>query len=505
MISRHLSALFLASLLAVACSDEGSSSQAAGGSAGDGSVAGSSGQAGAAGQGGAGAAGAAGSSGSSGQAPDGFAFTPSEGLAKLIAEVARLRAGQPADLDGDDVAESRRTEAADGSVTIEVDPDGDGVLDFFLQSDHASKKVSMLVDADSDGQPEIEITQDTSDNTETVVRSVDTDADGQVNRRQTWVTHRSKPAEQLLTEEVDTDGDGDVDETTTHTLAKAKNAGGCDGIDGFPDDESSSVELFPGSIGLSLGSSGGKCGSSDAGSIAAAIDCAVSRGGLCLANTNTQMSKALLAAVAGDSRTPITVACGNVCKGTIATTEGWSRWWPYGSRMNINPEQWNKLDAGGQCNIMLHELLHWAGADGDADHNDASGAGDDEVYSCGRYCGGCSDAGHGAPHNSAVDCARCADTPARKKQCGVQKKYVELPCAGELAGICHQGLACIAADCETCGGYEIKDCDGNTIGGEATCCASCPGSCNASNDKPCNGSKAEEDTCSGGTPPFCQK
>jgi hypothetical protein len=63
--------------------------------------------------------------------------------------------------------------------------------------------------------------------------------------------------------------------------------------------------------------------------------------------------------------------------------------------------QWGKLDADGKCNTMLHELLHWAGDQGSSDHNDPNGRGDDDVYSCGRYCGNCSDALQGSPPLSA--------------------------------------------------------------------------------------------------------
>ncbi len=530
MISHRLSALWLASLLTVACGSEGGAPAATAGSAGGSqSPAGASGSSGHGGDAGTPAAGASGQAGSgqgpaggpggSGQGPAGAGgqgpagasgqagaaseFVPSEALQRLIDEMAKLKAGQPADLDGDGKVETTRTVASDGSVTMTVDQDGDGNAEFVLQTDGASL-ISQVVDADSDGQIELEITSESSPDLEVIIRSEDTDLDGQVNRRLTWETKSATRDEQTLTEQVDLDGDGDVDQTTTETLAKSRNTGDCWGGGGFPSG-STGQPVFNDMIRVVSGSSSGQCSGADASSIAAAVDCAMSRGTLCLANTNTNQYNSLMAAGMGETKRALDIACGNSCAGGIANTESWSRWAIYGSRMNINPSEWHKLDAAGQCNIMLHELLHWAGDQGAADHDKKEGPGNDEVYSCGRYCGGCSDAGHGSPGNSAVDCALCADTPERKKQCGVKKQFKERPCNGDLAGVCHSGLACIAGNCTTCGAYKVETCDGKQVSDEASCCAVCPDGCNKSNDVACNGSHMDEDSCQPSTPPFCKK
>ncbi len=345
-----------------------------------------------------------------------------------------------------------------------------------------------------------------TENAQTRVIVDDLDEDGYADRRITWTVHRDTADKVQFTEESAATGGGWVLLRTEEQL-KTRHAGGsCEGMDNFPD-EGEDVSLIPdGSDNVTMvtGSpTNGNCNFADAQAIRDAVECALDRGMKCLADTNSANNNAMKKALAGKSVMPLRIGCGNVCAGAIASTRSYDRPWFTDSKMNVNMDEFSKLDADGQCSIMLHELMHWAGNGGDGDHNDAGGDGGDDVYSCGRYCGGCSNAGHGAPGNSAIDCARCADTKARKLQCGAKIEHEEADCGGELGGVCHAGLGCIAGDCQTCGGPVTRDCDGNVVEAEATCCVECPSNCNASNDVPCGAGGSSSDTCQPSTPPHC--
>jgi hypothetical protein len=431
-------------------------------------------------------------------------FQPSPELNSLLERFSRLRRGEPVDLDGDGRAESSLTMNSDGTRAFSSDQDGEGTPEFVLTV--RPDGTSLLLDKNRDGMSDEETTVTSSDTTQRRVSQVDEDLDGRPDHRYTWVVERATLARQQYTAEEDLSESGTYTPVSSLTLMTTKDQSGddCEGSDGFPSD-GDEVQPFPGSPTVITGSSPGACSGADASSIAQAVDCALTKGALCLANTNTRQYNSLMAAAFGQGTMPLDIGCGNSCAGKLAATRGWSAPWFTNSTLNINPTEWNKLDSAGKCNIMLHELLHWAGDQGSADHNSRSGKGDDEVYSCGRYCGGCSNAGHGSPSNSAIDCAKCADTPERKAKCGAKSEFKTGSCNGELAGLCHAGLACVSANCETCGQIEKKSCDDKPLDTEITCCATCPSNCNRSNDQPCNGAPQLMDTCNGQTPPFCKR
>ncbi|MDB4988578.1 MAG: hypothetical protein JWN04_3756 [Myxococcaceae bacterium] len=440
-----------------------------------------------------------------GGAPDAFGFEPSAELTKLLTQFALLRAGQPADLDGDGRPETELVKNGDGTSTFSSDQDGEGTPEFQLTVDPKGSS-SMLVDTNRDGMTDEAVHVTVTDTTHTRVAQVDDNLNGKPDHRYTWTTNKATIALQAYAEETDLNetgsfsGPGVVNLTTTKDQAGS----GCEGSDGFPSG-GDGYQPFPSSPTIKSGSSPGSCSAADTSSIAQAVDCALGKGALCLASTNTREYNSLMAAALGTGTMPLDIGCGNACAGVIAATRGWGSPWFTNSTMNINAGEWNKLDSAGKCNIMLHEMLHWAGDQGSSDHNSESGAGDDAVYSCGRYCGGCSHAGHGSSNNSATDCAKCSDSPGRKEKCGVKSDFKTGPCNGELAGLCHSGLACISANCETCGQLEKKTCDDQPLETQATCCATCPSDCNKSNDLPCKGSPQSMDTCTDQTPPYCPK
>ncbi len=445
--------------------------------------------------------GGTGGTGGAGGAPDGGGAGGSV-PGSFAAELEKLEKGEPADLDGDGYAEAILQKNDDGSSTYESDRDGDGVPEYVLTDDGKGHTIAW-VDADGDGFAEQLIEEVTTETKQRQVTTVDQDRNGFMDHRYTWEVDRDTLDVATYTEEEDADETGEFTIVETKTVPSTRNAGsgGCDGMDNFPSG-GDAVEL-PGGTTLRTGPSPGACDGGDADQVREAYECAVERGRGCLSQTNTKEFQNLATALAGKRVRPLQIGCGNACGGVVASTKSWNRPWFLDSKLNINVDEFSKLDDDGRCNIMLHELLHWAGNNGSADHNEGEGAGDDDVYSCGRYCGGCSHAGHGSPNNSAIDCARCADTAERKAECGVKIEYAEASCGGSLRGICHAGLGCVAGDCQECGGIFKSYCDGTVFETAATCCNKCPQGCDGSNDMPCSGKPDESDGCTDQSPPFC--
>ena len=136
----------------------------------------------------------------------------------------------------------------------------------------------------------------------------------------------------------------------------------------------------------------------------------------------------------GRLETPLDIGCGGGCSGVIATTKGWGSPWFSDSQMNINQRSGTSSMPTVSATSCCTRCCTGRGDDGSADHNDSSGAGNDTVYSCGRYCGRCSHAGHGSQNNSSVDCAGCADTKARKnsvaRRPSTRLRIVVIQCPG---------------------------------------------------------------------------
>ena len=155
------------------------------------------------------------------------------------------------------------------------------------------------------------------------------------------------------------------------------------------------------------------------------------------------------------------------------------------------------------CNIFLHELMHHM--DRIKPHKDHDTYGIDDIYSCGRYCGGCAQNLMGATGDPHADCLRCAGTLEERLTCGFKENIFENNCDGALEdlGICHAGLACIAGPCEKCKTLLTQTCDYEILNEipytheqrDFRCCAQCPESCNSSNDFPCEASYLTENTC----------
>ena len=194
--------------------------------------------------------------------------------------------------------------------------------------------------------------------------------------------------------------------------------------------------------------------------------------------------------------------------------------------ISINPKTFEKYNDTDLMSTILHEYLHLLGFDNyaaktDRERHDKEA--DDTTYSCGRYCGGCSNAGAGASGNLNTECTRCADSREKAETCNPSQDMKEkiatgdCPTAafGQQTWLCGSGLACLgsAKACKSCTYTTVEDCNGNLKQkfGRFLCCNSCPDSCSSPNDYPClDGTHTLHDTCgqsSGSAPPplFCQK
>jgi hypothetical protein len=196
---------------------------------------------------------------------------------------------------------------------------------------------------------------------------------------------------------------------------------------------------------------------------------------------------------------------GSNCCGKIANTQ--AQLTPIvklllSSRLNINPAEWDALDRDGQCSVMLHELMHWAGDTAGPAHDTL---GTDVVYSCGRYCGRCSHAGKGAPATSAVDCARCAaDDALRRHECGYQYELVDASCGSmyceDMGGISVPATSCATPIPFDCNGEIFPG--GSDDGGTGWCATACP--IGAVAQDPCSNYDSQlVDACQN-PPPWCK-
>lgn len=147
----------------------------------------------------------------------------------------------------------------------------------------------------------------------------------------------------------------------------------------------------------------------------------------CLGFTNQAIRDKLEAAI---KTRRLRIGCGYCGQGAQSTIQA--------SSMNLNPNQLDESMKGGVAResmkeMVLHELLHWAGekhsfdAIGSQPGRSNEGSGVDRVYACGRTCGGCIAVRRAGCYDNQTnigdtqfDCSRCAetDTLARWVYCG---------------------------------------------------------------------------------------
>jgi cysteine-rich repeat protein len=413
---------------------------------------------------------------------------------RLVAEAGKAAQGLPADYDGDGVPDYVTT-ITGGTVQSESDADGDGNPEFISTRDAAGNG-AVRIDSDSDGRPEVETTTTVGPPPVRVVLR-DTDLDGFVDRRETDTFDLAAGTVRVV-EESDPEGDGTYVTIADDVVPIGQNSGApCDPNAGLPGVfDRGSPRLRLNGIVIPVDGGGGRCSRSQGERIAKALDCAFTQGHDCLANTNAGLAKELFDGLVRNDN--LMIACGNHCAGSDANTLTGVLW--LGATMNVNPDILDgasPVNDADLCTVILHELLHWRGEGlGDQAKHDQ---GIDRTYSCGRYCGGCTSRGPGAPGPN-VDCARCAGTESEKGRCGLKVKEEEIPCpAYEL---CHAGLAGNRA-CETCRGLQQQFCDDSNSSAAPllSCCLLCPAEF-PHNDLVCTGDGSKMGTCAT-KPPEC--
>lgn len=424
-------------------------------------------------------------------------YTGTAAFVRLADQLARAESGGSVDFDGDGFAEYKVTKNPDGSSRVEADLDQDAKAEY-VRDAAANGDWTATLDENANGKADRKETYRVGPPATYVVWR-DRNGGGVLDERTTFTFDSAAETFRRLVE-VDARADGNF--TTQSDTTEPRTRDACSGPS-TPTHPCGSLGLgcsFPssGSFALlratpisvaeakGLADLDGKCSADHATQIAQAVDCATTDGQRCLDSTNVRMALGLRDALAGVGVTNLKIACGNKCTNSVAQTKYQAPSGPYGwkhfdSKMNINGAEWDNLDASGRCNLMLHELLHWAGFLGSPTHDD----GDDEVYSCGRYCGKCSAALRGGdrPQGRSADCATCSSSPRRKAVCGSLKKWMSGPCSMSYAPgwgsnpvteMCESG----SAPCANCQWLQLLSCDGtgaSLIGPQPlVCCEACP-------------------------------
>jgi len=307
----------------------------------------------------------------------------------------------------------------------------------------------------------------------------DTKFDGGMDLRQTEMINGATQSF-FATRERFLDGGWRVVWTRSGRTQEDQSPADCDGLSGFPDNvEGSSINpLGPGQGNVQIVKNGqpGACSDGDALKLARAVRNAVADI-QCLKDLNPGFALQLEEALAEHQ---LKIACGNRCAGTNATTDTGGSWigmitdrpWSY-YRSNVNPGRTLSDDRVAE-QIMLHELMHFAGIKHAGD--ESGNGGTDEIYSCGRHCAKCGSYGLGgssADADLAKDCAACADA-ANKNKCGRETADVQT-CEPNYT-VCHGAIG-VNRLCDDCLQSEPRYCDHSSIPGAlrtAFCCLRCP-------------------------------
>ncbi|MCL2777551.1 MAG: hypothetical protein FWD73_06070 [Polyangiaceae bacterium] len=456
--------------------------------------------------------GGGGSGGGGGSSTTSSSYEPSPEMKALLDKVEQARKGVAVDFNGDGVAEFQRTVADDGTVTVEVtDPDENLI---YISTTHPNGDTELAYDSNGDGYADIEIHGTYEANRE--VRLEDRDGDHYPEWR-TTLDFDVAAGQVHGTVEYDENGSGEYAVVETFTEPMVQSVGEPpipSPLDPCLNDvrpASGYPMLGPGGAQISTSfdplNSDGNCTADQAAKLANALDCAFNRAATCLYDVNRRLSenvmKFLVKGEAFDISCGIPAGCSDIaftypCAPNRKCIAPDTR-----QRINFNPDFIASDGDIELCDDVLHEVLHLAGERAGPNHDD----GVDAVYSCARYCAGCSHSGKGAPENSSVDCDRCADNVDRKKACGYKEELKDGDCDSSTPpGVCHSGLACISGPCLACESIVTKSCDGSDLGeSKFGCCLACPVDCDQAIDFYCARQPAPylANTCSN-PPPFCR-
>ncbi len=421
-----------------------------------------------------------------GNTPPTLAPIPTElqGFADGLAAMAN---GADADLDGDGLPDVRTVVAADGTRTVSFISalgyyGGPALLTITYAANGGD--VTVTGDLNEDEQADFAGSSTISGDMLTEQQSWDFDADGTLDLRVTAVyqpiTDRNSATITVTTEEAT--GEPPVFATTSSYTGSIRTEAGdpCSGLITYPSGDGSSVSpMGRPNMRVMTNGEAGACSSQDADRIIKAINKVAKDFLNCLKSANQPMYSDIVTAM---SERNLQISCGNNCNlpnGTysMANTEMPGHWHQIfdDPRMSLNMSKLGSDDC--LASILLHEMAHWSGT---PHEGDASGqGGKDNVYACGRYCGGCITAscGNGAG-DAAYDCAKCSRTKALKYACGYREKWLEVEHGPDTKLCQDQNILTQYNDCTSAVSPFDVSCDGAKLFqyGSYPCCVSCGGS-----------------------------
>ncbi len=264
-------------------------------------------------------------------------------------------------------------------------------------------------------------------------------------------------------------------------------SGSCDGYAGFPDATASGVTLTPvpgTQINIVTGdpyTQDGTCSAYGAAVLVADFQEAIYLSSFCYILINPDLGDQLATAL---QTQPLQVGCGNSCSGVAASTDlAWGKYSAYRhnkvpQRMNLNPAVMVPETDIQRVEILIHELLHYAGIPhtpppaGDP-------AGHDRPYGCGRYCTMCKSynatyGGSNTPLGYSWDCSVCAD-PAHVEVCGYSNFGTSTDeAACNAAGEGTDCTACISMQKTSCNQGDPRPLPSAT---PEPCCSGCGSAC----------------------------
>jgi hypothetical protein len=428
----------------------------------------------------------------------------------------RARQGMPADFDGDGRAEFVPVLDGMGGVTVADDPAGDGIVVYKFVYDALAVTASYTYDPNGDGTGQISIVH--TINNHVIVTTRDVDFDGNPDWRMTRTSDPGSGTANVLIESAP-NNDGNFVTVRDTTIPSAYNCG--NGVDdgGFPTDAPTvsagggiRIRISNGYGGVGDGSVeiNGACSNAHAQALEKAIDCALSQSATCLRSTNGMAYFLLDTALAYGTWD---LSCGNGCD--PGTTKEQNECGPGSGacapvETSFNPDSLGSLRTDtNRCDLVLHEMLHWAGVPSDDTHPQ----GVDQVYACARYCGGCDEPSPWAPPGATTsrDCATCANSPDEKAQCGLKPRW--RPSKKSMGFVCW-GSTTSSSSCDPGCVTPYEDyplnCDDTVATGSSAkrwiprwCCTQCGQSCDK-NDDICPSDFSSPADCSNGTP-FCPR
>ena len=431
-------------------------------------------------------------------------------LSEVVRKINSARDGNPVDMDGDGYPELTVETDENGVKTVTMDKYGDV---YFMSETKLGEYIHILQDTNGDGMTDIQWDRMASPPKE--VWQYDRDYDGYPEEIKT-ITYDfdNQKVHERIQRDLDGDGNYEYDETQTGDAPEL--------VKDEPDKAKVTkattkhlqINIAPGGCADSDDEEGIKRGH---GVLYAALNCALGDGLNCLRNTNRSMYDSAMQYLSSDQK--LTLMCWDFGKDVEGKEMPSAQTFPDDSflwgnpqiRVNVRhffdncPGDWEECFNSKEpffCSIMLHEFLHAVGYENNSPAHDKDAK--DEVYSCGRYCGHCSNALKNAPGFPNRDCARCGGTIEEKMQCGHVEKVKKEPCS-DIYNVCHDGLGCIADACEECTtiyGYTCAEDIADDLSypesvytiNNFICCNACPADCNASNDFTCSIIDAE-DTC----------